>query len=54
MTEEFELTQKREEFKRQLAVGEYKTSMDVMLDGMVTSSKSSLEDQSHHHSGIVP
>jgi hypothetical protein len=34
MTEEFELTQKREELKRQLAVGECKTSMDVMLDGI--------------------
>jgi len=34
MTVEFELTQKREELKRQLAGGECKTSMDVMLDGI--------------------
>jgi hypothetical protein len=34
MTEESELTQKREELKRQLAGGKCKTSMDVMLDGI--------------------
>lgn len=34
MTEEFELTQKREELKPQLAGGECRTSIDVMLDGI--------------------
>jgi hypothetical protein len=33
MIEESELTQKREELKRQLAAGEYKTLIDVILDG---------------------
>ncbi len=33
MSAESELTQKREELKRQLAAGEYKTLIDVMLDG---------------------
>ncbi len=33
MTEESELTKKREELKRQLAAGEYKTLIDVILDG---------------------
>lgn len=33
MTEETKLTQKREELKRQLDAGEYKTLIDVMLDG---------------------
>lgn len=32
MSKESELTQKREELKRQLDAGEYKTLIDVMLD----------------------
>ena len=33
MTEDTALIEKREELKRQLAAGEYKTLLDVMLDG---------------------
>ncbi|TEU20157.1 MAG: hypothetical protein E3J21_02675, partial [Anaerolineales bacterium] len=33
MTEDTALIEKREELKRQLAAGEYKTLVDVMLDG---------------------
>ena len=33
MTEEVELSQKREELKRQLAAGEYRTLIDVIFDG---------------------
>lgn len=34
MTKDTALIEKREELKRQLAAGEYKTLVDVMLDGM--------------------
>jgi hypothetical protein len=56
MAEEAEVTQRREELKRQLAAGEYKTLIDLLLDGtgdLIKKLTRSPEPPSYWYSAMV-